>query len=131
MSGSAVHDLSGVERGEFRIGDAASEGFRGLFQQIDRGGAQQQKAPGVAARVRRRSAAQRHEQIGRALHFVENDELLLHGRRDRVPGRPACRDRKSDFQIEIDRGTVLGDIEGKRGFSALARSEKRHGGVAL
>ena len=123
-------DLLRQQRSEFRIGDAAGQGFGRLLEKIDRRRAQQEKLP-VAATLAAAlvdDAAQDFEKSRHALDFVQHDQAVFLGTEIELRIGELCPMRRQ-LEIQIDgRGPKLLDEPPRQGCLAdLTRAQHGDG----
>ena len=121
-------EFEDVEGAEFHVGDSSREGF-GLLQKVVGSGAEQQEparslAP-AAATVD--EAAEDGEELGHALDFVENDELVLVAGEVKL-GLCQLVAVAGGLEVEVEAVVAGAELEGERGLAGLAGSEEGNGG---
>lgn len=127
----AVHrlriHLKGIEGTHFKIADTTGQSFSRLREKIDRRRTQQQEATGCKACA---SAAideppKDLEKPRQAMDFIKDHQLVLMCRE--IEFRLAqFRTIGVGFQIQVERGCRLADLQRQRGFTHLTRSQQHH-----
>ena len=120
--------LERVERMHFEIAYASGQAFARLAQEIDRRRPEQQKPPCPAslATTRVNQSTEYLEEIGKAVHLVEDDELILMFGQIKL-GFGKLRAIGVGFQIKVNRKPRLGDLKRERCLSHLSRPDQGNG----
>ena len=130
--GGGGRGFGNVKRAKTDEFNSSGERLRRLLEQVNRGGAQDQKTsrPQAAAATAIDQAAQFAEELWCAVDLIQNDELVLE-----LPQNEIRIDQSGPvgarFQVKVQGVAALGDLEREGGLADLSGSNQGYGGLAI